>query len=56
MFGRWVWIFSGFALGTLFLLVILRIVFALEFTLCVLLAAIGSLVMERLDELRKRLD
>ena len=56
MFGRWFWIFSGFALVTLFLLAILRIVFALEFTVCVLLAAIGSLIIERLDDLRKRLD
>ena len=55
MFGRWFWIFSGFAIGLLFLLTILRVVIAVEITLCLLVAAVGSVIIERLDALRKRL-
>ena len=56
MFGRWFWIFSGFAIGTLFLLAILRVVCAIEITVCLLVAAVGSVIIERLDALRKRID
>ena len=56
MFGRWFWILCALSIGTLFALAILRVVCAIELTLCVMLAAIASLLIERLDDIRKRLN